>query len=63
MNCPTPHKEVYANKGVALKAVKNIRKRCKAPHSNRRFIPVEPYPCRCGEYHLCTIDKAKFRRR
>lgn len=61
--CPTPDKKSYVNKGVALRAVTRIRKNSRTRHNKKRYIPVEPYACTCGEYHLCTADKAKFKRK
>lgn len=54
--CPTPHKEVYYSHREALRVVKRMRAQVKRTAS-KRYTPVEPYPCRCGNVHLTTVKR------
>lgn len=50
MNCPTPYKQAFSNKGAARVVVKAMQQRAK--RSKGKCLPQEPYKCRCGSVHL-----------
>lgn len=57
MNCPTPYKESFANRGEARSMIKAMHKRRKT--SKGKAPAQEPYQCRCGQVHLAAPKRVR----
>lgn len=57
MDCPTPKKRKFGDMAAAEMYRDRIAK------SGQRATTTEIYRCKCGNYHLASVDSQRSRRR